>query len=155
MYYPKHNSSHHSYCSAYYNTSKFFIHTSQNYVNLLLALGVSLYFSKNVRSGSKNKVCFILIIKLSLDNDIHNKNTYVPFAFTSMQRICRASYPRNYTTCQFRASISSCLKLNLSYHKIVINMHSFLIAKILSIYDQEICTFDPVSFLTPKSSSNS
>ena len=88
-------------------------------------------------------------------NDIHNKNTYVPFAFTSMQRICRSSYPRNYTTCQFRASISSCLKLNLNYHNIIINMHSFLIAKILSIYDQEICTFDPVSFLTPKSSSNS
>ena len=58
-------------------------------------------------------------------NDIHNKNTYVPFAFTSMQRICRSSYPRNYTTCQFRASISSCLKLNLNYHNIIINMHSF------------------------------
>ena len=88
-------------------------------------------------------------------NEINNKNTYVPFAFTSMQRICRSSYPRNYTTCQFRARISSCLKLNLSYQNIITNMHSFLIAKILSIYDQEICTFDPVSFLTPKSSSNS
>ena len=90
-------------------------------------------------------------------NDIHNKNTYVPIAFSHMQRICRSSYPWNYTTCQFRTRISNCLKLNLNYHNI--NMiHSFwciLIAKILSIYDQEICTFDPVSFLTPKSSSNS